>query len=124
MDCCKEAKPPREGTGVPSMMKEMMRKMGGTGELSPAAMCRAMMTPEGSAADMGELATPEVRTLFQAWARSVEDEVLAALKTKGPLDLVTLAGAAKITPENALYFVGKLIREGKATIGSIQATGG
>jgi hypothetical protein len=119
----KGVKPPPEGMGVPSMMQQMMQKMGATGEFSPAAMCQAMMTSVGKAAEMAAYATPEVRTLFEEWARSVEDEVLAALKARGPLDLATLASALKISPESALYFLGKLVREGKATISSIRATG-
>lgn len=72
---------------------------------------------------MAAYATPEVRTLFDEWARSVEAEVLSALKAKGPLDLAALASALQISPESALYFLGKLVREGKATIGSIRASG-
>lgn len=120
----KGMKPPPEGTGIPSMVQQMMQKMGGTDEFSPAAMCQAMMTSVGKAAEMAAYATPEVRTLFEEWARSVEDEVLAALKAKGPLDLATLASALKISAEGALYFLGKLVREGKATISSIRATSG
>jgi hypothetical protein len=113
-----------EGMGVPPMMREMMQRMGAGGELSPAAMCQAMMTSVGKAAEMAAYATPEVRTLFEEWARSVEDEVLGVLRARGPLDLATLAGALKIGPESALYFLGKLVRDGKATIRAIQATAG
>ncbi len=120
----KGPKAPPEGAGVPPMMREMMQKMGGgAGELSPAAMCQAMMTSVGKAAEMAAYATPEVRTLFEEWARSVEDEVLGALRARGPLDLAALARALKISPESALYFLGKLVREGKASIGAIHATG-
>ena len=87
-------------------------------------MCQAMMTSVGKAAEMAAFATPEVRTMFEEWARSVEDEVLATLKSRGPLDLAALAATLKIGPESALLFLGKLIREGKASIGSIRATGG
>ncbi len=116
----KSAVPP--GGGMPPMMQQMMGK-GGPGELSPAAMCQAMMTSVGKAAEMAAYATPEVRTMFEEWARSVEDEVLATLKEHGPLDLADLAAALKIGPESALLFLGKLVREGKATIGSIRAAG-
>lgn len=122
----KGARPPMaKGVGMPPVMQSTMQKMmGGMGDFSPAAMCQAMMTSVGKAAEMAAYATPEVRTLFEEWARSVEEEVLATLKAKGPLDLATLAGALKIGPESALHFLGKLVREGKATIAGIQATGG
>ncbi len=120
----KGTNPPVEGRGMPSMMREMMQgMMAGTGDFSPAAMCQAMMSSVGKAAEMAAYATPEVRTLFEEWARSVEDEVCASLKARGPSDLATLAGALKISPESLLYFLGKLVREGKATIDSIRATG-
>ncbi len=77
----------------------------------------------GKAAEMAAYVTPEVRMLFEEWARSVEDEMLAVLKARGPLDLAGLAGALKISPESALHFLGRLVREGKATISGIQATG-
>ncbi len=114
------AMPP--GEGMPSMMRQMMEKMGGGGDLNPAAMCQAMMTSVGKSAELAAYATPEVRTLFEEWARSVQDEVLATLKSRGPLDLTALAGLLKISPESALFFLGKLVREGKATIGGISAT--
>ena len=120
----KGMKSPAEEVGMPSMMRQMMEKMGASGEFNPAAMCQAMMTSVGKSAEMAAYATPEVRTLFEEWARSVQDEVLSTLKAKGPLDLVALAGALKVSPESALFFLGKLVREGKATIGSIDASDG
>ncbi len=115
--------PATEGKAMPSMMREMMSgMMSGTKDFNPAAMCQAMMTSVGKSAEMAAYATPEVRTLFEEWARSVEEEVWAALKARGPVDLATLAAALKIGPDSLLYFVGKLVREGKATIDSIRAT--
>lgn len=122
----KGAKPPTaEGMGMPPpMMQSMMQKMmGSMGDFSPSAMCQAMMTSVGKAAEMAAYATPEVRTLFEEWARSVEEEVLATLMARGPLDLAALAGALKVGPESALHFLGKLVRDGKVTIAGIQATG-
>lgn len=49
--------------------------------------------------------------------------MLAVLTAKGPLDLAALAGALGIGPGSALHFLGTLVREGKAAIGSIRATG-
>ncbi len=115
--------PTAEGMGPPAMMDAMRKAMGGAGGgFDPAAMCQAMMTSVGKAAEMAAYATPEVRTLFEEWARSVEDEVLATLRSRGPLDLAGLGAALKISPESALYFLGKLVREGKARIGAIEAT--
>ena len=111
------------GEGMPSMMRQMMEKMGGGGDFNPAAMCQAMMTSVGKSAELAAYATPEVRTLFEEWARSVQDEVLATLKSRGPLDLTALGDVLKISPESALFFLAKLVRDGKATIGAVRATG-
>ncbi len=120
----KARKPPTmEGMGMPPMMQEMMQKMmGGMKEFNPMAMCQAMMTSVSKAAEMAAYATPEVRALFMEWAGSVEAEILTVLRSQGQLDLAGLAGALKISPEGALYFLVKLVREGKATISGIQAT--
>lgn len=121
----KGMKPPvPEGMGMPPMMQQMMERMtAGMQESNPMAMCRAMMTSVTAPAEMAGYATPEVRTLFEEWASSVENEMLAVLKDRGPLDLAGLAAALKISPESASHFLGKLVREGKATISGTQASG-
>ena len=112
--------PVPESMGMPPGIQTMMA---GMEEFNPMAMCQAMMASVGKAAEMAAYATPEVRTLFEEWARSVEEEVLAVLKARGPLDLAGLAGALKISPESALHFLGRLVREGKATVSAIRAAG-
>ena len=107
----KGCKPP-EGMGGPSMMKQMMENMCCRGEIDPAAMFQGMMASVGKAEETAASAAP------------VEDEVLAVLKARGPLDLATLAGALEITAQSALHILGKLVRDGKATIGSIRAASG
>jgi hypothetical protein len=120
----KGMKPPMpEGMGMPPMMQQMMQKMmEGMKEFNPMAMCQAMMTSVSKSAEMAAYSTPEVRTLFEEWARSVEEEVLGVLKAQGRVDLDQLAGQLKISPESALYFLGKLIRDGKAVISEIRPT--
>ena len=122
----KDMKPPASGgMGMPPMMQEMMQKMmGGMKEFNPMATCQAMMTSVSKSAEMAAYATPEVRTLFEEWAQSLGVEVLSVLKSRGRVDLAELASALKISPERALFFLGRLVREGKATISGIQATEG
>ncbi len=116
----KEMKPPTSGgMGMPPMMQKMMGDMK---EFNPMAMCQAMMTSVSKSAEMAAYATPEVRTLFEEWARSVGAEVLTVLKSKGRVNLAELATALKISPEGALFFLGRLVRENRATISGIQAT--
>lgn len=117
----KDTKPPAPGfMGMPRMMQEMMGKMK---EFNPSAMCQAMMTSVSKSAEMAAYATPEVRMLFEEWAENVRAEVLTVLRTRGRVDLAELASALKISPEGALFFLGRLVREGKATISGIEATG-
>ncbi len=93
MDCCKGAMPSAEGMGDPATTADAAR------------------------------GTPELRKMFGEWARTVEGKVLATLEAQGPLDLAALARALEVSPESALHLVDKLVRDGKATVGSIQATG-
>jgi hypothetical protein len=112
-----------EGMGMPPMMQELMQKMmAGMKDFNPMAMCQAMMTSVSKSAEIAAYATPEVRGLFEEWARSVEEEVEAALREAGQLDLDQLAARLKVSQESALYFLSRLVREGKASISGITAT--
>ena len=122
--CCdhpEESSKPGEGE-MPAMMQKMMEHMkGGMKDFNPMAACQAMMTSVSKSAEMAAYATDEVRMLFEEWAGSVADELLSALKSEGSSDLETLAAAMKLSPEATLYFLGKLVRDGKATITGIEA---
>lgn len=95
---------------------------GGENEFNPMAMCQAMMTSVSKSAEMAAYATPEIRTLFEEWAEDVAGEILTVLRTRGRMDLAELASALKISREGVLFFLGRLVREGKATISGIHAT--
>ena len=117
-------KPPPEGMGMSPMMRQMMeRMMAGGPESGLMDCCRAMMTSSEASADLSADTAPEVRALFEEWVRGVEDEMLAVLRARGPLDVADLAAALKISPESALHFLGKLVREGKATLAGTRASG-
>src|SRR5574341_271334 len=98
----KGMKPPMpEGMGMPPMMQQMMQRMTeGMKEFNPMAMCQAMMTSVTKSAEMAAYATPEVRTLFEDWAKSVEDEILTVLKARGQMDLGHVATQLKISQES------------------------
>ncbi len=114
-------KAPAEGTGMASMMRQMMGRMtAAMHESGPMAMCRAMMDSAGADHD-GTDASPELRVLFEEWARTVEDEVLSILRDRGPLDVADLAAALKISPKAARHFLDELVRAGKATLSGTRA---
>ncbi|MBI2157455.1 MAG: hypothetical protein HYV94_01395 [Candidatus Rokubacteria bacterium] len=109
---------------MPPMMRQMMEKMmGGMEGFNPMAMCQAMMTSVSKSAEMAAYATPEVRTLFEEWARSVEEEISAVLRETGQLDLERLAARLKISPESAMYFLARLVKAGKASISGVKVQG-
>jgi hypothetical protein len=108
---------------MPPMMQDMMQKvMADMTDVNPMAMCRAMMTSVAKSAEMAAYATPEVRGLFEEWARSVEEEVEVALREGGPLDLDQIAARLKVSRESALYFVSRLVGAGKASISGVKAS--
>lgn len=119
----KGMRPPMpEGMAMPPMMQQMMQKMmAGMHEFNPMAMCQAMIASVGKAAEMAAYATPEVRTLFEEWSRSVEDEILTILRARGCLSLEQLAAQLKVSSESTLALLGKLVREGKVVISGVRA---
>jgi len=65
---------------------------------------------------MASFATPEVRGLFEEWAKAVEEEILGFLKEKGSSEPSEIATKLKISEESALYFIGKMAMERKLKI--------
>jgi hypothetical protein len=74
-------------------------------------------------ASMASFATPEVRGLFEEWARAVEEEIVGLLKNKGTSDPSEIAAKLKISEESALFFIGKMAREKKVKITGIMLKG-
>ncbi len=70
-------------------------------------------------ASMASFATPEVRGLFEEWAKAVEEEILGLLKDKGIIEPSEIAVKLKISEESALFFVGKMVKEKKIKITGI-----
>lgn len=71
-------------------------------------------------ASMASFATPEVRGLFEEWARAVEEEIIGLLKDKGLSEPSDIAAKLKISEESAVFFIGKLAREKKIKITGIR----
>jgi len=67
-------------------------------------------------ASMASFATPEVRGLFEEWAKAVEEEIVEFLKEKGSSEPSEMAAKLKISEESTLFFLGKMAREGKLKI--------
>ncbi len=74
-------------------------------------------------ASMASFATPEVRGLFEEWAKAVEEEIVGLLNDKGTSDPSEIAARLKISEESALFFIGKMAREKKVKITGIKLQG-
>jgi len=83
-------------------------------------MSQQMAGAVTESASMASFATPEVRGLFEEWAKAVEDEIVAFLKEKGSSEPSEIAVRLKISEESALYFIGKMAREKKVKIADIK----
>ena len=106
------------------MMREMMQGMMGSGaQDSPIERCvqmdQGMAGAFFDAASAVSFATPEIRGLFEEWARAVEEEIIGFVKEKGRAKPSDLASHLKISEESALYLVGKMAREKKLKIDSV-----
>ena len=69
---------------------------------------------------MAAYATPEVRGLFEEWARVVEEEILAFVKEKGSVVPAAISAKLNISAESALFFIGRMARAGKIVIGEVR----
>jgi len=74
-------------------------------------MSQQMAGAISESASMASFATPEVRGLFEEWAKAVEEELDAFLKERGSSEPSEIAARLKISEESALYFIGKMARE-------------
>lgn len=83
-------------------------------------MSQKVMGSVTETSTMASYATPEVRGLFEEWARVVEEEILEFLKEKGKAAPSDIATKLNISEESALFFIGKMAKEGKITLGEVR----
>lgn len=108
------------GMGMMSeMMQNMMKGMGGDMPEMCMKMMEQMSGSVAEAANIAALAGPEIRGLFEEWARALEEEITSFVKEKGKVNPSDIAAKLKISEESVLFLVGKLAREGKLVIGEI-----
>lgn len=105
------------GEGRPNPMMRMMGfMMGGKdegGEFNPMDMCKKMMATMGQARETAVFATPEIRTLFEEWARQMDEELLGLLDGGASSDLDQLAARLKISKESLIFFLARLAQKGE-----------
>jgi hypothetical protein len=79
-----------------------------------------MMEGFVEARKLGAYATPEVRALFEEWIKGIEQMVLDFIRKTATTDAEEISRQLNLSKESALFFIGKLAREGKIEIGSVR----
>ena len=75
-------------------------------------------------ANLASFATPEVRALFEEWAKLVEEEILVFIKDNAKATPADIAAKMRLSEESTLYFLSKMLREGKIMVGEIRVKKG
>jgi len=101
------------------MMKNMMKESGGMPDMC-MKMMQQMTGSVNETAKIASFATPEIKGLFEEWVNILGEEILAFVKERGKTNLSDIAAKLKISEESAVFFVGKLVREGKLALGEIR----
>lgn len=83
-------------------------------------MCQQMTGAVIEIGKMASFATPEIRGLFEEWAKAVEGEILEFLKEQKTSTPAKIAAKLKITEESVLFLIGKLARESKLKIAGVK----
>lgn len=69
---------------------------------------------------MAAYATPEVRGLFEEWARVVEEEILAFIREKGSVAPDAISAQLNISAASVLFFIARMARAEKIVIGEVR----
>lgn len=103
------------------MMQNMMKGMGGMPDMC-MKMMQQMTGSVTETANIASFATPEMRGLFEEWARSPEEEIITFVKEKGKANPSDIAAKLKISEESIFFLIGKLVSERKLIISEIQVS--
>ncbi len=103
------------------MMQSMMKGMDGMPD-ECMKMMQQMMGSFTDTANSASFATPEIRGLFEEWARILEEDIVAFVKERGRTNPSAIVDRFKISEESVLFIVSKLARERKLAIGEIRVS--
>jgi len=95
------------------MMGMMRKMMEGSENFNPMEMCRTMMSSVAQASEMSFYATPEIRSMFEEWLSSVEDEIFEFIQKKDEIKPKKIAENFKISESAAKFFLNHLAASGK-----------
>ena len=78
--------------------------------VDPTQMCRSLVDKVVQSEQLRAIADPDLLVLFEDWLEELEAEVLALLKTHGPLDSKGLADKLGLSIRGARFLLSKLER--------------
>jgi hypothetical protein len=81
--------------------------------VDPTQMCQSLVDKVAQSEQLMAVTDPEVLVLFEDWLEELEAEVLALVKSHGPLDNKVLAEHLGLSVRGATFLLSKLERAGK-----------
>ncbi len=78
--------------------------------VDPTQMCRSLVDKVVQSEQLRAIADPDLLVLFEDWLEELEGEVVALLKTHGPLDSKELADKLGLSVRGARFLLSKLER--------------
>jgi predicted nucleic acid-binding protein len=78
--------------------------------VDPTQMCRSLVDKVVQSEQLRAIADPDLLVLFEDWLEELEAEVVALLKTHGPLDSKKLADKLGLSVRGATFLLSKLER--------------
>ena len=98
--------------GMPMM--GMMRKMMESGDdFNPMEMSQSVLKAVSKASEMSFYATPEIRTMFEEWLASVEEEIFEFVHAENEINLNNITNHFKISKSAATFFLNHLAASGR-----------
>jgi hypothetical protein len=81
--------------------------------VDPTQMCQSLVDKVARSKQLSSVVEPEVLALFESWLEELEEEVISVVRKTGPPEPSALAEALGLSQAGAMFFITKLIKEGK-----------
>lgn len=95
------------------MMGMMRKMMEGMDDFNPMEMGKTMMSAVARVSEMSFYATPEIRSMFEEWLASVEDEIFEFVREENEVNPDNVAKHFKISKSAAEFFLNHLAASGR-----------
>ncbi len=101
-----------EKVGMP-MMGMMRKMMEGMDDFNPMEMGKTMMSAVARVSEMSFYATPEIRSMFEEWLTSIEDEIFEFIHAENEVNPENVSKHFKISMSAAEFFLNHLAATGR-----------